>query len=481
PATHATKMRFSLKIFKRKTLAELILKSRQARIGRPPKKLQKKPSEHATPQPKFTTEPEPVPNKQNTDAESVSVRTEPFHTLSIIEEEHEPSSQSQTSREAHFGGNIGKPSHTQHSDDDSISNASDISDVSKQGLTAYIRQHHKRLSGSMKGLFDAPDQASAQVNAPENTKLNGIKPGSNTPEENMSEFSDNASSIYSDNEDMAFSGVDMNAILDYTAADNQLSASQVVDIHGDIALLRAKLYLEDEQPETSSHQSKSEDNNSPLDQTRRYPTPETDDSNNERLSAVALSISIGSSKSVNNQAECDNIHFFQSLTPSTKSTEASSTKTQSISSYFTARTSAFAPFLEANSGHSSNRSSTASSDASSTSNFVESSSTEALPSPASLPTGQTTPFPDTPTKVNGKQSFTIGHMIEIDEYCKKRDQALQMGAGWLPLLWGFEGLQRQFKRNYGWEPDLERFEDFEERRKLKEDFWIMWDFPTSLI
>ncbi len=75
--------------------------------------------------------------------------------------------------------------------------------------------------------------------------------------------------------------------------------------------------------------------------------------------------------------------------------------------------------------------------------------------------------------MGGKNPFNIEQMIEIDEYCKKREHALEMGAGLLDLLWGFEGLQRQFKRNHHWEPDMERLKKFEESRKVNANFWIL--------
>ena len=88
---------------------------------------------------------------------------------------------------------------------------------------------------------------------------------------------------------------------------------------------------------------------------------------------------------------------------------------------------------------------------------------------------------DPSAEVDRKRPFKIEHMIMIDEYCKKREHALLIGAGWLDLLWGFEDLQLQFKREFKWEPDLERFENFEEKRKEDPEFWNLWDFPTILV
>jgi hypothetical protein len=103
-----------------------------------------------------------------------------------------------------------------------------------------------------------------------------------------------------------------------------------------------------------------------------------------------------------------------------------------------------------------------------------------MTSPASFPTQQTTPWPESPAK-NGRSPFTLNHLIEIEESCKKRDFGLQMGLEWLEMFWDFETLQSWFKRRHGWEPGIGRFEDFEERRKQNVDFWIMWDYPTNLI
>jgi hypothetical protein len=101
-----------------------------------------------------------------------------------------------------------------------------------------------------------------------------------------------------------------------------------------------------------------------------------------------------------------------------------------------------------------------------------------MPSPASFPTGQTTPLPESPAE-NGRRPFTLIHLIERVEYCRKRDFGLQMGPEYLEMFWEFEALQRWFKRRYGWEPGIGRFEDFEESRRQNVEFWIMWDYPTN--
>ncbi|KAN0112467.1 hypothetical protein V8E51_005418 [Hyaloscypha variabilis] len=477
PESPPAKMRFSLKVFKRDAISNMILKCRQARMGRKTKDLQKKSSEDRAPRPQLEQE-GVVPNKPNFDMDSGSIRTEPFPTLSIIEEEYELSihGQTQTSQKAPVGY-TGESFQIQDSGDDSTLHSSVKSNTSRQGLTAHIRRHHKKLRTSLKGHFDTADRLSARSSLSEDTTSDGIKPGSNTPE-----LSEDASSIYSDNEDAEFMAVEMEAILDCTAVNSKLSAAQIDDIHGEIAFLRAGIDSGDIQQRTPSPQPISERNTRSSHPTRRYPTPETDDCNNKRLSQAILSINTRFSTPVNDQIKEDNVPFNRTSASSTNSTEASSITTQSISSYFTARTAASAPFLEENNEEPSNRSSTVSSTASSASNHIESSSTEAVPSPAFLPNGQTTPSLDPSTElVGGKHPFTIEQMIEKDEYCKKREHALEKGSGWLDLLWGFEGLQHQFKRNYRWEPDMERLENFEERRKINANFWILWDFPTKLV
>ena len=55
--------------------------------------------------------------------------------------------------------------------------------------------------------------------------------------------------------------------------------------------------------------------------------------------------------------------------------------------------------------------------------------------------GQTTPLLELPAE-NGRRPFTLTHLIEIDEYCRKRDFGLQLGPEYLEMFWGFEALQR---------------------------------------
>jgi hypothetical protein len=78
-------MRFSLKVFMRDAISNMILKSRQARMGRKTKNIQKKLPEDRAPRPQLELE-GVVPNKPNFDIDSDSIRKEPFTTLSIIEE-----------------------------------------------------------------------------------------------------------------------------------------------------------------------------------------------------------------------------------------------------------------------------------------------------------------------------------------------------------------------------------------------------------
>jgi hypothetical protein len=193
----------------------------------------------------------------------------------------------------------------------------------------------------LKGHFDTADRLSARSSLSQDTKSDDIKPGSNTPE-----LPEDASSIYSDNEDAEFMAVELEAILDCTAVHNKFSAAKIDDIHGEVAFLRAEIDSGDIKQRTPSPQPISESNTWSSHQSRRYPTPETDDCNNKRLSLAELSINTRFLIPVNDQIKEDNVSFLRMSASSTNSTEASSITSRSISSYFIARIAASAPFLK---------------------------------------------------------------------------------------------------------------------------------------
>jgi len=264
-------MRFFLRALKRKTLTKLILKSRQARLGRPPKKLQKKPSEDQKPQPQLIAGPEFTAVGSDRNDKEESVCTEPFPTLSIIYEEYEPSDHSARHflREAPANGTTEEHSNAQPTNDDS---SSDVSSIGEQGLAAYLRRHHKKLDKSMRAQFKNDDQILAMYDALEG----GPNPGNSTLERPTSMISDNGSSIYSENESAKFIDVDMEAILEYTAAENQLPADQIADLNGDMALMRAGLALEDMLQQTLPITSESDKIYPALDAIRLKQTFETE-------------------------------------------------------------------------------------------------------------------------------------------------------------------------------------------------------------
>lgn len=238
----------------------------------------------------------------------------------------------------------------------------------------------------------------------ENEIHSGLTGEDYTSEIHTLEESDAASSVYSDAEEMGFVAA-RDAILEYTAAENQLSASQLTDLQQEMELLRSNFLNQQAKSSTNLLRNfSSSDERSP----HHYPTPDTDDSDNERLSPVSSSFfTAPSSTSIIDQTKEEGSSSSQVSTLSTNDIDKSSSKTRStVSEYYTARTSA-SENIETEEVHlPSTRTSTSSSD------LDTSASSEALLSPSAYPTGQTTPMMDPEL---GRRQFTLDEIIDIDQ------------------------------------------------------------------
>jgi hypothetical protein len=86
-----------------------------------------------------------------------------------------------------------------------------------------------------------------------------------------------------------------------------------------------------------------------------------------------------------------------------------------------------------------------------------------------------------PTNQDQRRPFTLNEMIELDIYCERRQNSMKRGVEWMNLFWGFESAQRLFLWKYGWQPEIERMEEFWRKKEKDRDFWQLWDFPCNLI
>jgi hypothetical protein len=86
-----------------------------------------------------------------------------------------------------------------------------------------------------------------------------------------------------------------------------------------------------------------------------------------------------------------------------------------------------------------------------------------------------------PQLAKQRRPFTLNEILELDLYCERRQDSLKRGHEWVELFWGFESAQKLFLWKYGWEPEIERIEEFWRKKEQDRNFWQLWDFPSNLI